>query len=461
MTISINISGTWRTVSQPYIRTGDAWKTGKAMYTKVNNVWKQVWPADTGTPQIVGVRHGGTVGSNTFDWTSTLPQGAYGSTYFPAPKSPYYRVIGDKTQIASAVVNFTWDTSTPKSATHVVTSWTCPDGWGIYLVVLPVENPNYPNYWNYEYYYAGMTTAEAAAIASPKLVYEIWTPRNGGYFAPMPVCWELSGKYTYPVRTTTNLTDTHTLAGSNPTGVSAVTTLVSDGTAADYTVAEGYADMDSVNTSKTNMTFSVQLKNSGGTVLSSWSGSLDPNFADTPGILYTASRTAKEQPKEYYWPTEWRGIFDNFPTPDPKIEWYGESHKGEGIWNVYLYEELVGDFRLGLIPGITDSIQICGVNIRQDLIGLGVMKDVVRHGTRWSPMRFVFVEPPDEITYAVMQSWGWTPLEDASKKSKSYEFYRKTMNRESGKFLIYDTHVPMYNRFSELGLPEFEEVAQW
>jgi hypothetical protein len=57
MTIHTKVSGAWRSVTQPKLKFGGAWRDASVMYTKVGGVWRKTWPADTGTPKIVGLAY--------------------------------------------------------------------------------------------------------------------------------------------------------------------------------------------------------------------------------------------------------------------------------------------------------------------------------------------------------------------------------------------------------------------
>jgi hypothetical protein len=468
---------TWRSVSQAHVMTGGAWKQAKAMYTKVNGEWKQTFPADTGTPQIVGLRH-----CAIQTWSVTTPSGA-GPVSVSAPGVPYYNVIGDKSQIASAYVQVQFQSTVSKESANITARWEAGVGWGIYLIVTPYQSDpvNYPWYWSYYYYYAALTDAEVAAIPSTKKAIRLWTPREGGWFAYMPVCWESAGTYTYPVRSDTDGgLDSHTLTGSTPANTFASVTAVDDGAALAFTVSEGYSTMSppyDATTTKPSTTVTIQLKNSGGTVIASLVQAVAAPHTDSPGFARTIGRMgapitaqAPESPvsavNDWYWPVEWEGLFDRLPyeTQMPiNIKFGRRLDNGIAEWWVYdKDDERIGDFRLAMRKGITDTIEIHGVNLKPDLIGFGIAKSIVHYGTIWSPTRFVVLQPPDQMTYGVMnQMWGWTKLEDAPVKSRSALFHRVYSPSRKDTFLLYDTHVPMYNRFSELGYPYPEEVAQW
>jgi hypothetical protein len=428
--------------------------------------WRQAWPnPNTGALEIVGVRK--EFGYSIYGWSS---EGIYATKLgepsvfngrFGLPLVPYYRIKGDTSQIASAKVTLRFTPIAPKSPVEHTISWEAPVGWGLYHVMYQSATDGY-----FKYYYTALTDAEATTLKADasQVVTQLWSPKEGGWFVWMPVCWDTSG-VTVPMRPegsqTSDGLDPYSGYTPFPPNRSATSVL------ADYTVANGYTDMK--NNDIVYSAITIELKNSGGTVIASWSGSLAAgNTPDQPGKGNTVTRMARVQAvlnKDFYWPVEWRGLFDNFADfmpSKPIVRFNKDVHTGAGEWIVYDEQgERIGDFRLALRKGVTDTVEIHGVNLKPDLIGMSIMRSIVHHGTIWCPTRFVVVEPPNKPTYDVMRSWGWQKLEEASAKSSSYLFYRKFDLLAKDKYLIYDTHVPMYNRFSELGFPSLDEVAEW
>jgi len=451
VTFHVKEAGAWRTVSQPKLKLSGAWRDASVMLTKVDGVWRETWPGNpSASPKIVGVSYRGA--------TQSVPEPAKsnGGGSFPAG-APRYWIIGDKSLIHSARVEVTMTPSSPKSPVEHTFSWDVTHDWGIYKVSwLDGTTP--------KYYYAGMTHVEAAAIAPPKYATLVWSPREGGWFAYMPVCWDASG-VTVPMRDdAAGGLDGHSGYAPFPPGRAATSAL------ADYTVANGYTDMEASNgyygyatADITSMT--ILIRNSGGGVLSQWGPAAIPYTYDnvhTPGLgTAPPPPPAVVSQEHYYWPEEWRGLFDN-------IEAFGQAYsivwgrdilnKGEGEWDVLDRDGVkIGDFRLAVLKGNPGVIEIRGVNIAPDLVGLGIMKSIVAHGVEYCPTEDIIILPPDEATKAVMQSWGWQELTSLSPLSHAALPNQYRINLDRGLFMRSD---PMYNRFTELGLPSWQEVTQ-
>lgn len=460
-------AGVWRKVSQPKLKLTGAWRDASAVYTKVNGEWREVWPNGSGAVRIVGPTYQGE--------GVKLPEPAWGATglYYPAG-CVRYDIAGDKGRIYSAKVELKYTPTAPKSPKEQIISWDVTREWGIYMVVWRVDASTT------KYYYAGMTHDEAAAIVAPKYAVLLWSPQTGGRFAPMPVCFDVSGM-TVPVRDdAAGGLDAHSGYAPFPPGRSAIRT--SDGLAVsltdDITVTNGYTDQGGGNGyygySAPNMTLvTITLRDVNGTTLASWGPTalpyasyptLVPGLGIGPTTFMAARQASPVSTSDLYWPEEWRGLFDNIANMDVRFGRIVSDGNTAGSAEWWVFDqsgERIGDFKLALRKGITDNIEIHGVNLKPDLVGMGIMKVIVHHGTVWSPTRFVSLLPPNQPTYDVMRSWGWTKLEDAPHKSKSAAFYKVFDPRQKDRYLIYDTHIPMYNRFSELGLPSLEEVVQW
>jgi hypothetical protein len=472
----------WRTVSQPKLKLGGAWRNASVMYTKVGGAWRQTWPDNSGTPRIVAVEYmarservPGIPGS---DHLRSYPAGA-----------PRYRVVGDTTQIHTARVELKYTPASPKSPKEQIIAWDVTHDWGIYMVSWRVDASTV------KYYYAGMTHAEAAAIALPKYATLLWSPRGGGWFAYMPVCFDASG-VTVPMRDdAAGGLDAHSGYAPFPPGRSAIKTADSTPVSLvdDYTVANGYTDQEANNgyygySAPALTSLTIILRNSGGTVLSQWGPAAAPyaSVSHVPGLgtgaAAMASRSVQRSQSDLYWPVEWQGLFDNIYNYDVRFGRIVPDGNTAGSAEWWVFDDKgnrIGDFKLALRKGITDTVEVHGANIRPDLIGTGIMKAIVQHGLVWLPTRFAAMdapgigaygsgpgvrEIPDSVrdTYnVVLNDWGWTKLEDAPNRSKSAAFYKVFDLRQKDRYLIYDTHVPMYNRFSELGLPSIEEVVQW
>jgi hypothetical protein len=471
MQIELVPSAVWRKVSQPKLKLTNAWRDAVAVYTKVNGEWREVWPGNAGAVKILGPEY---VGQSV-----RVPEPAWSATskYFPAG-TPMYTVVGDKDRIYSARVELKFTPSAPKSPVEQIISWDVTNDWGIYMICWRVDASTV------KYYYAGMKHTEAAAIVAPKYAVQMWSPRDGGRFAYMPVCFDTTG-LTVPLRDdAAGGLDSHSGYDPFPPGRSAIKT--SDSTPvtfSDYSVANGYTDQEANNGfygySAPGMTLAtIILRDVNGATLASWGPAalaytgIKPDHVPGLGIgpetrasaLSVPTTNAVVTKSELYWPVEWRGLFSNVYG---QVIGFGQdvlegNTAGCAEWWVYNdVGDRIGDFKLGLRKGITDTIEIHGVNLAPDLVGMGIMKAIVHHGTIWSPTRFVVLEPPNQPTYDVMRGWGWQKLEEAPAKSSSAAFYKVFDPRETDRYLIYDTHVPMYNRFSELGFPPLEEVVQW
>ena len=477
-------TGTWRKVSQPKLKLTNAWRNASAVYTKVNGEWREVWPGPSGSVRIVGPAYQGEGG--------TLPGLAGSTTGLTYPAGCIrYDIAGDRSKIYSAKVELKYTPASPKSPKEQIVSWDVTNDWGIYMVVWRVDASTTKKY------YAGMTHAEAAAIVAPKYAVLLWSPQTGGRFAPMPVCFDVSGM-TVPARDdAAGGLDAHTGYAPFPPGRSAIRT--SDGLAVslvdDYTVSNGYTDQEASNGfygySAPSMTLvTIILRDVNGTTLASWGPSALP-YASAPtlvpglGVGPTALRSVRQEipttASDLYWPDEWRGLYDGFfgDVRFGRIVPDGNTAGSAEWWVFDAAGERIGDFKLALRKGITDTVEVHGANIRPDLVGAGIMKAIVHYGTIWMPTRFVVMDAPGIGAYSsgpgpreipesvrstynvVLNDWGWTKLEDAPNKSKSAAFYKVFDPRQKDRYLIYDTHVPMYNRFSELGLPSIEEVVQW
>jgi hypothetical protein len=466
VTIHHKVSGAWRTVSQPKLKLQGAWRDASAMYTKVDGVWRQTWPANTGTPRIVGVAYRGQ--------TEYLP-GIPGSDFrhiYPAG-APRYNIVGDTSQINSARVEIKMTPVSPKSPKEHILVWDVAWDWGIYKVSWRVDASTT------KYYIAGMTHAEAAAIALPKYASLLWSPRGGGWFAYMPVCFDQSG-VTVPMRDdAAGGLDAHSGYAPFPPGRSAIKT--ADSTAVslvdDYTVANGYTDQEASNgyfgySAPAITLITIILRNSGGGVLSQYGpvalpyntdGVHIPGLGVGPATFSALGATMSSEPPQelYYWPEEWRGLFDRLDTFGQAytVVWGRDiPNKGEGEWDVLDRDGVkIGDFRLAMMRGNPGIVEIRGVNLAQDLVGLGIMKTIVAYGVEWCPTEDVIITPPDEATKQVMMSWGWREMTELSPFSHAVlpNQYRENLDKS-----LYMRSDPMYNRFVELGFPTWQEVAQ-
>lgn len=374
--------------------------------------WRQAWPnAGTGTLGIVGVRKEyGTISYGAYSEMIQYTQKGephFLNNKFSLPFVPFYRVIGDTSLVASAKVTLRFTPKAPKSPVEHTISWEAPVGWGLYHV-------GYMGTDGYaKYYYAALTDAEVSALPANNYITKMWTPKEGGWFVYMPVCWDVSG-VTVPMRS--DVVDSS--SGLDP--YSGYTPFPPNRTAtsalADYTVADGYSDMGNIDVVYDAIT--IELKNSGGTVIASWTGSLAAgNTPDSPGINPTLMKRATYTPEqELYWPAQWRTMFDKIDglNPDYVVQFNRDiPHKGEAEWIVLTREgEPIGDFRLTLRKGYYNLIEVRGVNLQPDLIGLSIMRRIVEFGIKYGPSEYVLVKPPNQITYDVMKTWGWVPLRE-------------------------------------------------
>jgi hypothetical protein len=440
---------------------------------KVPICWKQAHPtAGVGAPTIIGVRkekpfvYSGYYSYDKITYNKT--DGHFLNGKFDLPAVPYYRVGGDPSTIASAKVTLRFTPVAPKSPVEHTISWEAPVGWALYHIGY-MGDDNYTHY-----YYAAMTDAEAATerAKSNRFVTKMWSPREGGWFVWMPVCWDASG-VAVPMRsevagTADSGADIYSGYGNFPPNRSATSAL------ADYTVANGYTDMASYSIAYTAIT--VELKNSGGTVINSWTGSLassyyvdSPGLGNAPATLLLLSADLPER----YWPMEWRGLFDNVEALPPRIKVaYGrDTVHGWAEWDVFgdmdpdKYRrtpdwQKIGDFRLAVHRGFPDVIEIGGVNLQPDLIGMKIMRTIVAHGVLYSPTPYVVVKPPDEITFEVMRSWGWKTLEEGSEALLRATWMHGDELDDPDRYLGMESD-PIINRFPLLRMPRSKEVDPW
>jgi len=435
--------------------------------------WKQSYPAvGSGPPTLLDIRREKatlTYGS----WYRQYIQyndvdGHWGNSRWMLPAVPFYRVIGDTSQIASAKVTMTFTPAAPKSPVEHTISWEAPVGWALYHIGY-MGDDGYTHF-----YYAALTDSEfATEKAKPdRLVTRMWSPREGGWFVWMPVCWDTSG-VTVPMRaevadTADSGNDIYSGYTPFPPNRSATSAL------ADYTVTNGYSDMNNFNLAYTSIT--VELKNSGGTVLDSWTGPLAAGqTVDSPGLGNTpATRVMlSEDYPQLYWPEEWQGLFEDVPALPQKVKVvYGrQTIHGWAEWDVLGNMDnsrlgdspdwqKIGDFRLALHRKFPDVIEIGGVNLRPDLVGGNIMRTIVEHGVLYSPTRWVVVKPPDPLTFAVMQSWGWKSLEQGS-EALLHAFWMHGDEEDNPDLYLGMESSPITNRFFWLGMPPSEEVDPW
>jgi hypothetical protein len=426
--------------------------------------WKQVHPTPgVGTLKIVGVRKEKATESYGYFYPTTFrfndKDGHWGNGDWNYPAVPYWIVAGDTSQVASCKVTLRFTPIAPKSPVEHTISWDAPVGWGLYHIAY-MSADGYQ-----QYYYCALTDAEAAAVRADttKLITTMWTPKQGGHFVWMPVCWDASG-VTFPMSTETAGqsgvgTDAYSGTGNFPPNRTATSAL------ADYTVANGYSDMG--NYSIVYSAITIELKNSGGTVIASWTGSLPAGrTVDSPGLgsaPVAAMRGAARmvQPLEFYWPEEWRGLFDQVDTLYPvySVRWGRDiPNKGEGEWDVFDVDGTkIGDFRLAMRYGSPGIIEIRGVNLAPDLVGMKIMRHIVEHGVTYCPTEDVIITPPDEITYQVMQSWGWQEMTTLSPLSLAALPREYQENLKRSLFIRSD---PMYSLFPLLGFPTWPEVTR-
>jgi hypothetical protein len=122
--------------------------------------------------------------------------------------------------------------------------------------------------------------------------------------------------------------------------------------------------------------------------------------------------------------------------------------------------EKIGDFRLAQHRGFPDVIEIGGVNLQPDLIGMNIMRSIVAHGVLYCPTPYVVVKPPDEMTFEVMRSWGWKTLEEGSEAILHAAWMHGDEDDDPDRYLGMESD-PYVNRFSLLGYPSSEEVDPW
>ena len=451
MTLHHKVGGAWRTISQPKLKLTGAWRDASAMYTKVNGEWRQTWPANSGTPRIVGVAYMGAT-----DYLPGIPGSDFRHTY-PAG-TPRYKIVGDKTLINSAKVEIKMTPAAPKTPAEHTFSWDVTWDWGIYKVSWRVDASTT------KYYIAGMTHAEAAAIALPKYATLLWSPREGGWFAYMPVCWDASG-VTVPMRSDADGgLDAHSGYAPFPPGRAASSTL------ANYTVADGYKDQEAANGyfgySAANITtITILLRNTAGTVISQYgpvalpygNGVHVPGLGTGPAALMRA-RSAPVEQLQYYWPTEYRTLFDHMDVFGQAytVVWHGDGVRGDGEWWVYDRDgEKAGDFGLGFRHDASGLIEITSSNVRPELVGERIMFHMQEHLLTWCPTEYVIAPTPDPMTQAVMEGWGWRPMSELLAPLNFKISAERQFHLESH---IYARSDPMYNRFTELGLPPWQEV---
>ena len=100
------------------------------------------------------------------------------------------------------------------------------------------------------------------------------------------------------------------------------------------------------------------------------------------------------------------------------------------------------------------------MNLRPDLVGGNIMRTIVEHGVLYSPTRWVVVKPPDPLTFAVMQSWGWKSLEQGS-EALLHAFWMHGDEEDNPDLYLGMESSPITNRFFWLGMPPSEEVDPW
>jgi hypothetical protein len=289
----------------------------------------------------------------------------------------------------------------------------------------------------------------------------------------MPVCFDQSG-VTVPMRDdAAGGLDAHSGYAPFPPARSAIKTADSTPVTLvdDYNVGNGYTDQEASNGyygySAPNLTLlTIILRNSGGGVLSQW-GPAAINYGTSEhvpglGVGPAAFRAlAAPDPELYYWPEEWRGLFDRLDTFGQAytVVWGRDiPNKGEGEWDVLDRDGVkIGDFRLAMLKGNPGIIEIRGVNLAQDLVGMGIMKTIVAYGVEYCPTEDIIIHPPDEATYNVMKSWGWQEMTKLSPFSHVVlpNEYRDNLSKS-----LFMRSDPMYNRFTELGLPPWQDVTR-
>jgi hypothetical protein len=387
----------------------------------------------------------------------TWPHPSAGSDHlknYPAG-TPRYKIVGDKSQIYSARVEIRMTPLSPKTPAEHTFSWDVAWDWGIYMISWRVDASTV------KHYYAGMTHAEAAAIAPPKYATLMWSPREGGWFAYMPVCWDVSG-VTVPMRSDADGgLDAHSGYAPFPPGVAASSTL------ANYTVANGYTDQEASNgyfgySAAAIASLTVILRNSGGGVLSQWGPAAIPysTWAHVPGLAAASApaRSVDASTVPFYWPEAYRVLFDNMEVFGQaySVLWDGDGPRGDGQWKVLDRDgNYAGDFGLGFRFDSPGLIEITSSNVRPDLVGEQIMYHMQQHLLSWCPTEYVIAPPPDPTTQAVMEGWGWRKISSLLNASAFSADQQARLERS-----IYVWADPMYNRFVELGLPTWQELQR-
>jgi hypothetical protein len=453
MSISTRVAGVWRNVTSVAYKAAGVWKTSKVVYVKVNGEWKQVLPApNTGTLEIVGV------GLTRKSQVAATVSGYL--TYYP--RTINYAVMGDASQVASAKVTLRFTPIAPKSPTEHTISWEAPVGWGIYLVTWHVTG-SYAS----RYFYAAMTDAEVAAYVPPvdttqwKIV-RLWTPKAGGAFAYMPVCWDASG-VTVPMRDDSagglDPYSGYTPFPPNRTATSAL---------ADYTVADGYSDMSYTRDPTPDYNYTIELKNSGGTVIASKTGTILGTWVGTAGATAFGNMLAQARNihSDLYWPPEWQDLFSAILGLGNrmKVEFFEHTKNGTAEWHVLQLDEdtlqdwtKIGDFRLAMRVGNHNIVEIHGVNLAPDLVGQHIMKTVVDYGVQYCPTRYVIVRPPNQPTFDVMRTWGWNIFDE---RPDLNDVKQTILDRGENpdRYLVNESN-PITNYFHTLGLSPSDEVT--
>jgi hypothetical protein len=75
----------------------------------------------------------------------------------------------------------------------------------------------------------------------------------------------------------------------------------------------------------------------------------------------------------------------------------------------------------------------------------------------YCPTEDIIILPPDPMTKAVMQSWGWREMTELSALSLAalpQEY------RENIRLCLFNWSDPMYNRFRDLGFPSWQEATR-
>lgn len=428
---------------------------------------KQILPnPGTGTLQIVGVRK--TAGYKPYGWTSfdsinfTSPNVAHvANAKWTFPLVPMYRIMGDTSQIASAKVTLTFTPIAPKSPAEHTISWEAPVGWALYHVGYLSTTDGY-----WKRYIAALTDAEAATLRSNsrRFVTKIWSPKEGGYFAWMPVCWDASG-VTVPMLAEAaqgaDGTDPYSGYAEFPPTRTATSTL------SNYTVLNGYSDMWNNDINYTAVT--IELKNSGGTVIASWTGALPAgNSPDQPGKGNTVALREAEPTRslntwdtDLQWPEEWQDTFFahvDGVSPMFDIKFVGFTNiRHEATYEVYdkLNGELAGYFKVGFRPHMLDVGEIRGGYMRPEYYGQGVLKNMAAHFLKFGPWEWITCKQPDQETYDVMASWGMVPLTETPLKFRRFD--NEYMANPANVLCAYRPKEESY--FHYLGIPSLEELG--